>query len=200
MQKHDLYFYFHSLLSCGFVCELPHQISTEEIDSIIHAHSYDVHLKSSTASERLVYRNTISALLDHREKPMKEHSTSRILTNDPYFNSTTSRIGENKMFFPTPQLYELSCSYIGKNATCVFDKSDFVDDSIEEVKESTFRIRVSHDAAQKNSVEVRSYWVNAISVNNTTEANDDYDGVDSITCIDNLAQVFLIVTYLIIDL
>ncbi|CAH0727396.1 unnamed protein product, partial [Brenthis ino] len=178
-----------TLLSCGFICELPHQVSTEEIDSIIHAHSYDVHLKSPTASQRLVYRNTISALLDHREKPMKEHSTSRILNNDPYFNSTTSRIGENKIFFPTPQLYELSCSYIGKNATCVFDKSDFVDDSIEEVTEALFRIRVSHDA-QKNSVEVRNYWVNAISVNNTTGADDDYDGVDSITCIDNLAQVY----------
>lgn len=178
-----------TILSCGFVCELPHQVSKEDVDSIIHAHSYDVHLKSSSESQRLVYRNTISTFLDHRDKPMKEHSTSRVLTNDPYFNSTTSIIGDNKIFFPTPQLYGLSCSYTEKNATCLFDKIDFVDDSIEEVREISYRVRISHDA-QKNSAEVRNYWVNAISENNSNGTSSDYDGIDSTTCNDNFAQSY----------
>ena len=167
---------------------MPHQVSKEDVDSIIHAHSYDVHLKSSSESQRLVYRNTISTFLDHREKPMKEHSTSRVLTNDPYFNSTTSIIGDNKIFFPTPQLYDLSCSYTEKNATCEFDKIDFVDDSIEDVREISYRVRISHDA-QKNSAEVRNYWVNAISESNSNGTSSDYDGVDTTTCNDNFAQV-----------
>lgn len=168
---------------------MPHQVSKDEVNSIIHAHSYDVHLKSSSESQRLVYRNTISTFLDHREKSMKDQSTSKVLTNDPYFNSTTSIIGDSKIFFPTPQLYDLSCSYsTDKNATCMFDKIDFVDDSIEEATEMSYRVRITHDA-QKNSAEVRNYWVNAISESNSNGTNNDYDGVDSTTCNDNFSQV-----------
>lgn len=178
------------VLSCGFVCELPRGVASQEIDTIVHANSYDVHFKSQSESQRLVYRNTISPLLKHREKPMKDHSTSRVLTNDPFFNSTPSKVGDKNIFFPVPQLYEIDCSYTETNATCIFDKKDFINDSIEESAVKTFRVRITHDA-QKNSEEseVQSYWVNAVSLNNVSESSDDYDGIDFTSCQDSFTQV-----------
>ncbi|CAH2102388.1 unnamed protein product [Euphydryas editha] len=176
-----------TVLSCGFVCELPQGATLQEIDTIVHANSYDVHLKSQSDSQRLVYRNTISTSLKHSDKPMRDHSTSRVLTNDPFFNSTSSKVGAGNIFFPVPQLYEIDCSYTGTNATCIFDKKDFINDSIDENKVKTFRVRITHDA-QKDSSEIRNYWVNAVSLNNASQSSEDYDGIEITSCKDSFAQ------------
>ncbi|XP_047530500.1 uncharacterized protein LOC125066465 [Vanessa atalanta] len=176
-----------TVLSCGFVCKLPSEATVQEIDTIVHANSYDVHFKSQYESQRLVYRNTISTSLTHRERPMKDHSTSRVLTNDPYFNSTASKVGDKNIFFPVPQLYEIDCSYAGSNATCKFEKEDFINDSIEETKEKLFRVRISPNV-QKDSNEVRNYWVNAVSSSNTSQSDEDYDGIDTTSCKDTFTQ------------
>lgn len=178
------------MLSCGFVCELPHGVSSEEMEAIVHADSYDVHLKSQAESQRLVYRNTVSSLLAQKERPIKDHSTSRIMINDPYFNSTATKVADNRVFFPSPQLYRIDCSHERNNATCLFGKKDYFNDTIEEIKETTsFRIRITHDA-QKNDEEVRNYWVNAITTSNDTELGEDYAGVDATVCKNNFNEVY----------
>ncbi|XP_045778089.1 uncharacterized protein LOC123875991 [Maniola jurtina] len=177
-----------TVLSCGFVCELPHGISSEEIEAIVHANSYDVHLKSQTESQRLVYRNTVSSLLARKERPITDQSTSRIMINDPYFNSTATKAAGNRIFFPSPQLYQIDCYHEGNNATCLFGKKNYINDSIEEIKEmKMFRIRITHDA-QKNAAEVRNYWVNAISLSNDTKLDEDYEGIDSTVCKNNFDE------------
>ncbi|XP_023934060.2 uncharacterized protein LOC112043036 [Bicyclus anynana] len=177
-----------TVLSCGFVCELPHGVSSEEIESIVHANSYDVHLKSQTESQRLVYRNTVSSLLARKERPIRDHSNSRIMTNDPYFNSTATRVADDRIFFPSPQLYQIDCSHEGNNATCLFGKSNYFNDSIEESQEtSTYRIRITHDA-QQNAEEVRAYYVNAISLKNNTKLDEDYEGIDTTMCKNNFDE------------
>lgn len=163
-------------------------MSAEDADAIVYAHSYDVHLQSPVDTQRLVYRHTVSSLLTHTTAPMKDQSTSRIMTNDPYFNSTVTRISDSEIFFPAPELYKIDCTLETSNATCSFGKKDFMRYINERHGEANFRVRISHDA-QKAPDDVRNYWVRAISALNTTQYDEDYDGVDSIACEDNFGVV-----------
>lgn len=175
------------VLSCGFVCELPEEATTQDIEDIVHTHSYDVHLRSSTNTQRLLYRHTVTSHIAHAPQPMKDQSTSRILTNDPYFNTSVSKVSDREIFFPTPQLYDIGCSLDSTNATCSFGESDvFAEQSGS--KRTMFRARISHDA-QKAPMDVRNYWVNALAMTNFTKFDEDYDGIDLTTCRDNFFTV-----------
>lgn len=167
---------------------MPDDMTLEDAQEIIHGHSYDIQLESPIDSQRLVYRHTMSSLYPRNMGPKKDQSTSRIMTNDPYFNTTVSKISDREIFFPAPHLYKIDCSYDSSNASCLFGKSDVITQSEEINEETIFRVRISHDA-QKASVDVRSYWVKAISSSNLSKLNDDFDGVDSISCQDNFLEV-----------
>lgn len=176
------------ILSCGFVCEMPDDMTTEDAEDIIHSHSYEIHLESPIESQRLVYRHTVSSLFPRNMAPKKDQSTSRIMTNDPYFNTTVSKISDREIFFPAPHLYKIDCSYDSSNASCFFGRDDVLTQSEEINEETIFQVRISHDA-QKALVDVRSYWVRAISAGNLTKLDDDFDGVDSISCQDSFLEV-----------
>ncbi|XP_032528693.2 uncharacterized protein LOC116778779 [Danaus plexippus] len=177
-----------TVLSCGFVCELPHGISSEDINSVVRANSYDVNLKSQNESQRLLYRNTVSSLLSQTGRPVIDHSNSRIMTNDVFFNSTPTNITKDRVFFPTPKLYGIDCTYDENNASCSFGKEDFFKVSeTDGIKETSYKVRISHDIKEK-PIEVRNYLVNAIILQNATEM-EDYGGVDTTTCKDNFAQI-----------
>ncbi|XP_045537535.1 uncharacterized protein LOC106717587 [Papilio machaon] len=176
-----------TVLSCGFVCEIPGEVSSKEIDAMIHTNSYDVRLQSNSHDQRLLYRHTVSPLPTRSKVLMKDQSTSRIMTDDPFFNSTVSRLSDNELFFPAPTLYQMQCTQNENNATCLFGRRNFLNDlevDNEQNSNTEYRMRISHDV-QKSSTEVKDYWVNAISIGNGTKYDADYEGVDSMTCEDN---------------
>ncbi|XP_013135278.1 PREDICTED: uncharacterized protein LOC106100797 [Papilio polytes] len=176
-----------TILSCGFVCEIPDEVTSKEIEAMIHTNSYDVRLQSNSHDQRLLYRHTVSPLPMKSKILMKDQSTSRIMTDDPFFNSTVSRLSDNELFFPAPTLYQMQCTQTENNATCLFGRKNFLNDLEADNEENTnteYRMRISHDV-QKSSTEVKDYWVNAISIGNGTKYDADYEGVDSTACEDN---------------
>ncbi|CAG4978357.1 unnamed protein product [Parnassius apollo] len=176
-----------TISTCGFVCELTSDISSKEIEAMIHSGSYDVRLQSDKHDQRLLYRHTLLSLRQPKAL-MKDQSTSRIMTDDPFFNTTVSKLSDHEIFFPTPKLYQMQCSQNGNNVTCQFGSKDFLPDLIMEsnvqIANTSFRMRISHDV-QKVSTETKKYWVNAVSAINGTNYDKDYERVDSTTCEDN---------------
>lgn len=194
--KFNVFLSCYRILSCGFLCELPDDVTSEEAESIVHAHSYDVHLQSRINSQHLVYRHTVSSLLTQTRGPKKDQSTSRIMTNDPYFNTTVSKISDNEIFFPAPQLYQIECSQDLSNASCAFGRNDFITHIDEGDMVMKYRVRISHDA-QTVPADVKSYWVRAISSDNVTKFDDNYEGSDSTACHDNFGVVSIESTIII---
>lgn len=174
-----------SVLSCGFVCELQEEATSDEMESILHTQSYDVHLQSRLDSRRLLYRHTVTSHLASKP-PKRDQSTSRILTNDLYFNSSVSKVSNSEVFFPTPQLFDVECSHDAINATCRFGKADLFAEIDANMR--MYRARISHNA-QKPPADVRDYWVTAFAIGNVTKFDYDYDGVESINCQDNFDAV-----------
>lgn len=186
--------FLYRILSCGFVCEIPDEVTSKEIEAMIHTNSYDVRLQSNSHDQRLLYRHTVSPLPMKSKVLMKDQSTSRIMTDDPFFNSTVSRLSDNELFFPAPTLYQMQCTQTENNATCLFGRKNFLNDLEADNEENTnteYRMRISHDV-QKSSTEVKDYWVNAISIGNGTKYDADYEGVDSTACEDNFIGVIFV--------
>ncbi|XP_026758900.2 uncharacterized protein LOC113518264 [Galleria mellonella] len=173
-----------TLLSCGFVCDLPDDITLEEIDSIVHTHSYDVQLQSPAGSQRLVYRHTVTSMLPHKMTPKKDQSTTRILTNDPYVNTTVSKVSDDQIFFPAPKLFLMECLHDTTNATCSLGSDSIFEEMVAQQKEMKYYVRISHET-QETSTDVRDYSVRAVSTWNTTEIDE---GLNGVTCTDNLAR------------
>lgn len=115
---------------------------------------------------------------------MQDHSNSKILTNNPFFNSTISKISNETIFFPTPQLYKINCSRENGNATCAFAE-DFLSDISQEPNEDNYRIRISVDAQIKVNKSPK-YWVNSI-VNSS--GFGDLEGIENTMCYDKYALV-----------
>lgn len=110
------------------------------------------------------------------------------MTNDPYFNTSVSRVSESEIFFPTPQLYDMECSQDFVNATCLFGNNDIFTETTRGTKQMVFRARISHDA-QIDPMDVRNYRVKALAIGNITKFNENYDGIDNITCQDKFDMV-----------
>ncbi|PZC75174.1 hypothetical protein B5X24_HaOG206589 [Helicoverpa armigera] len=146
-----------TVLSCGFVCDLPEDLSIEETNALIHTNSYDIHLQSTIDSQRLVYRHTVMAQLAQTMIPKKDQSTSRILTNDPFFNTTISKVSDHTIFFPAPKLYQIECSQDASNETCLFGKDDIFNETEDHLDEAVLRMRISHDV-QTAPLDIRNYW------------------------------------------
>lgn len=174
-----------TVASCGFLCNVSEDISQEETDAIIHTNAYDIHLQSNIDNQYVLNRHTVISTIAQTMAPKKDLSTSRILTNDPYFNMTISKLSNSEIFFPAPRLYEIECYHDMNNGSCTFGKM------INEIKDNgddvTLFMRISHDA-QIPPLDIRDYWVKAVSTGNVTTAHDDYDGIDDVTCIDDFGR------------
>lgn len=157
------------------------------MESILRSTSYDVHLQSPLDSQRLLYRHTVTSHFAP-SLPKRDQSTSRTLTNDPFFNSSISQVSNSQVFFPTPRLFNMECSHDSANATCRFGKVDLFAETDDIDEQALYRARISHDA-QTPPEDVRNYWVTALAIGNVTNIGDDYDGVESITCKDNFNAV-----------
>lgn len=161
-----------TIASCGFVCELPDGLSADETNAIVHTNSYDIQIQSPADARRLVYRHTVSGLLSHTMAPKKDHSTTRIMTNDIYFNTTISKISDREVFFPAPQLYQLECDRNTTDAMCILGGEQIFDDIPESNKEETYQVRVSNDE------EKRLLNVVGLYVGNSTELEENYQCKD----------------------
>ncbi|KAJ0182447.1 hypothetical protein K1T71_001816 [Dendrolimus kikuchii] len=177
-----------TITTCGFLCDLPEDMSLKETDAILNTHTYDIHMQSRVDAQRLIYRHIVSSPLMQTMAPTKDQSTSRILTNDPYFNTTVSKISDRELFFPAPRLYEMECSYDSDNATCLLGDIG-VFDGMQDVNEDLrFRLRISHEV-QTTPVDVRSYWVKAIVNRNITKLDEDYYEIDRLSCKDSYDEL-----------
>ncbi|XP_068626476.1 uncharacterized protein [Battus philenor] len=177
-----------TILTCGFACEVPQETNADEIEAITHRETYDIRLQSNTYDQRLLYRHTVSSLLPNTKIVMKDQSTSRIMTDDPFFNTTVSKLSDHVMYFPAPSLYQVICTQTDINATCLFGKKNVLNnldvDDFEQNVDRNFRMRISHDA-QKSSANVKDYWVKAMSIPNENSFDADYSGMESTVCEDN---------------
>ncbi|XP_072940582.1 uncharacterized protein [Epargyreus clarus] len=172
-----------TVLTCGFVCEASQEVSSEEMSVMMRAQSYGVHLQSSTDSQRLVYRHTLSQFSNTRTHG-KDHSTTRIMTNDPHFNTTISKISDHRIFFPTPQLYRIDCLSDENGTTCSFGRKEFVGDLDETIRDTSYHITITNDN-QDDPSRVKNYWVNAITDDNVTTYDENYTDINNMTCEDN---------------
>ncbi|GBP83974.1 hypothetical protein EVAR_46604_1 [Eumeta japonica] len=174
-----------TILSCGFVCELPQNTSLELANRIPYLQSYDIHIRTGMTAH-FDYRHTVTSRRPPVTAPKADQSSSRLLKNDPYFNISISRVSETTMYFPAPNVYQMDCSLDSNNGTCVFGKGDIL--VSESNTEDMFRVRVSHKV-QKLKKPVKKFWIEAISsFNRSHPVNDpDYDGVDTVTCNDNFS-------------
>ncbi|CAB3240850.1 unnamed protein product [Arctia plantaginis] len=176
-----------TIASCGFLCNLPEGLSTEDTDAFLQTNSYDIHLQSRVDNQRLVYRHTVMSTFAQKVAPKIDQSTSRLMTNDAYFNARISKVSDRKLFFPAPRLYQLECTHDASNGSCIFGKNDIFNETDDNIEEQILRMRISHDA-QIAPHDIKSYWVKSVSTDNVTKFDEDYDGVDGVTCTDNLGK------------
>lgn len=174
-------------LSCGFVCDLPPEMIKNQTDEMLHMHSYVIQLQSPVSSQQLVYRHTVSSFLKPMA-PKKDKSTTRILTNDPLFNTTATLVPPEQIFFPAPQLYKMECSHDSQNASCYFAWDSLVSEQKKVNDESNFRIRISDDA-QQAELDARKYTVKAITAwESQSEFVKDVSDIESTICVDSLSK------------
>ncbi|XP_028178185.1 uncharacterized protein LOC114365743 [Ostrinia furnacalis] len=157
-----------TIASCGFVCELPTDISPEDIAAILHTHSYDLHVQTLDEAQRLVYRHTVSSFMAQTRAPRKDQSTSRILTNNDYFNTTVARISDREVFFPAPQLYHMECAQNSTDAVCYFGNNKMFDEITDKRIEDLYQLRITQD--DENTINVMMGLVTG----NSTEAEEIY--------------------------
>lgn len=119
------------------------------------------------------------------------------MTNDPYFSTSVSKVSDDEIFFPTPQLYDMECSK-NFNVSCLFGNNDIFAETPQQrgSKQMVYRARISHDA-QMAPESVRDYWVKALAIGNITTFNEDYDGIDMITCQDKFDTVSKVISSVI---
>ncbi|XP_030027566.2 uncharacterized protein LOC115445436 [Manduca sexta] len=177
-----------TISSCGFLCEMPEGTFSNELEDALHTPFYDIHLQSRVDGQRVLFRHTVSTQDSRRTTPQKDQSTIRIMTNDPHFNTSISKVSDRGIFFPSPRLYEMECSRGLNNVTCVFGINKIFNEGQNGNKGNNLRVRVSHNA-QTTPVDVREYWIKALSTGNDTKLDDDYDGVDNITCKDYYDEI-----------
>lgn len=173
--------YCYRIASCGFVCELPKDVSKEQTDAILHTHSYDLYVQSLDDAQRLVYRHTVSSLLTNTMAPKKDQSTSRILTNNDYFNTTVAKLSDRKIFFPAPQLYQLECARNSTDAVCYFGNNQMFDEITDKIVDDKYQLRITHDGGNSIGV-VGLFTGNATDVDENYQCKDYFDGV-RLTCL-----------------
>ncbi|XP_053619489.1 uncharacterized protein LOC128680397 [Plodia interpunctella] len=159
--------------TCGFVCTLPYELSAADRDDIVNSQSYEVQLEW----HQMLYRHAVSNSLPLATPPTKYHAT-RKMNNQPYLNTTVSRILDDQLFFPVPKLFQLQCDY--ENNTCSLGQGDVVTTSAIESQEK-YNVWVSYEA-RKEQNDVKEFWV-ALSDGNSTKK--DYQ----VSCIDNYLKV-----------
>ncbi|KAL4712762.1 hypothetical protein ACJJTC_008059 [Scirpophaga incertulas] len=155
-------------VSCGFICDLPNDLSVEERNAIVNTHSYEIQLQSPIEGRRLVYRHTVSTFHSLTTAPQKDHSTTRIMTNDPYFNTTIQKMADDKIYFPAPHLYYMDCTHNSTDATCVLGGEYAFDENIDTRSADRRQVRIGH-GEQKNTLDIVGVYVS-----NSTEINDNY--------------------------
>ncbi|CAK1540106.1 unnamed protein product [Leptosia nina] len=171
-----------TILSCGFLCQSPNETTEDELDSLLDSTSYTVNLKSVAQSQLLIYRNVYQSI-SRDTSIIKDRKRVRALTNDPFFNSTMTKVSERTVFFPTPQLYSIDCLHEGKNATCSLGNPDHIFDLDSENIEE-YRVRFSRRVI--DSEEASEYWINAILGDTNSSLMKGFGGVDSTNCRDTL--------------
>jgi hypothetical protein len=129
-------------------------------------------MQSPADAQRLVYRHTVAALLTHTMAPKKDHSTTRIMTNDIYFNTTISKISDFEIFFPTPQLYRMDCSQNSTDASCILGGEHAFEDGPEKITEEIYQFRIALDEEKEGLKIVGVY------VGNSTEVEENYQCQD----------------------
>ncbi|KAL0901417.1 hypothetical protein ABMA27_006683 [Loxostege sticticalis] len=164
-----------TIASCGFLCELPTDISTEDIDEILHTHSYDLHIQSMDDAQRLVYRHSVSSFMALTMAPKKDQSTSRILTNNDYFNTTVAKISDREIFFPAPQLYQMECARNSTDAFCFFGNNKMFDEMTDKIVDEQFQLRIKQDDVNAINV-VGLLTGNATEVDESYQCRDYFDG------------------------
>lgn len=175
-----------TIVSCGFLCDFPEDMSPKDKEAISNTHSYDVLMQSRIDAQRLIYRHIVSSPLIETMAPIKDQSTSRILTNDPYFNTTVSQLSDREVFFPAPRLYKMECTTDDlSNATCLLGDDVIYSETRNVDEMARFHMQISHDSQTTTPTDVRNYWVTAIANRNSTMINEDYNKINSLTCKDN---------------
>lgn len=123
--------------------------------------------------------------------PKIDQSTTRLMTNDLYFSTRISKVSDRNLFFPAPRLYQIECTHDASNGSCIFGKNDIFNATEDNIEEQILRMRISHDA-QIAPHDIKSYWVKSVSTDNVTKFDEDYDGVDGVTCTDNFVSTYLL--------
>ncbi|CAH0405302.1 unnamed protein product [Chilo suppressalis] len=161
-----------TIVSCGFVCELPEGLPMEEVNMIMHSLSYDIQIRSSSDTHRLVYRHTVSGLLHHTMAPKKDQSTTRIMTNDVYFNTSIAKISDQEVFFPAPRLYQMACTHNSSEAMCILGGEQIFDDISESKTEESYKVRVANEEKK------RLLNIVGLYAGNSTEVEENYQCKD----------------------
>lgn len=161
------------------------------MNAVLSSNSYIVNLNSKKQSQRLIYRNAVKST--SKDVDSKDRKRVHILKNNPNFNSTMTQVSDNKIFFPTPLLYSMTCNGGSSNSTCVLGKFDLIADVEKDIIED-FHVRILH-RVDDDVDETPMYWVNSIQNRNSSF---EIGGVNSTSCIDTLKQVSITFLYIVV--
>ncbi|XP_013194166.2 uncharacterized protein LOC106137802 [Amyelois transitella] len=163
---------------CGFVCKLPFGLSSKEKEAVVNNNFYEVRLESRQGTEQLLYRHSVSSMVPRPTPPNKDHAT-RNMENDPYINTTVTRIDDDRLFFPVPKLYQLQCDPM--NNTCSLGNVDTITQMTVESNDTQYHLWVSYEAQNEQNT-VKEFWVNGVAADSSTEFGKD----DQVSCVDYL--------------
>lgn len=169
---------FYRMLSCGFTCEVPEEITSEEFNVITQMKFYDIHVKSNDDVQRFIYRHSISS----PQIQVHKRDRSKVLINDPFFDKMIRKVTDRQLFFPAPNLYMFECDTNSSDITCHFGKHAkfLLDDSLNstnelhtDVKRFLFTVERNKQldnnstiAVQNEGFDGRTFWVRGLSLDN----------------------------------
>lgn len=110
--------------------------------------------------------------------PKKDQSTSRILTNNDYFNTTIAQISDREVFFPAPQLYQLECARNSTDAMCYFGNNQVFDEMNDMRVNNVHQLRITHDEGKSINV-IGLLTGNSTEVEESYQCKDYFDGVST---------------------
>lgn len=190
-----------TLEACGFICKLatdnqvtpflPTLLTTDEksmSERILQTRRYDVKISSSSANNtEETYPFTIRAeQISSIDADDRDLRSRHFWKNNEYYRTSVRRTSNNSYFFPTTEMYNLTCGFVNTTYVCRFGSNVSDDEGASRITTPKNRFRTSLFLASNNVTSMIlatgfSSWIGTKNGNGSAEMNA--------TCSDGYTQV-----------
>lgn len=133
------------LEACGFICELENDRQVPQVSpslstndekrasqSILQTHHYDVMINNTSPNDiQEIYPYTITAeqmpssVVDDRD--LRSH---RFWKDNKFYRTSVRSVSNNSYFFPTTEMYNITCGLVNMTYQCTFGSNFDVDTGV----------------------------------------------------------------------